>query len=43
MDTAMEMGIAAAQTLMLDNLCKKEEVQLLRSEKELIEVTSVTA
>ncbi|MDO8141211.1 MAG: FAD-dependent oxidoreductase [Candidatus Brocadiales bacterium] len=43
MDTAMEMGIAAAQTLMLDNLCKKEDVQLMRSEKELIEVTSVTA
>ncbi|MBI2470763.1 MAG: FAD-dependent oxidoreductase [Planctomycetes bacterium] len=43
MDTSMEMGIAAAQTLMLDNLCKKEDVQLMRSEKELIEVTSVTA
>ena len=43
MDTAMEMGIAAAQTLMLDNLCKKEDVQLMRSEKELIEVASITA
>jgi len=43
MDTAMEMGIAAAQTLMLDNLCKKEDVQSMRSEKELLEVASVTA
>ena len=43
MDTSMEMGIAAAQTVMLDNLCRKEDVQLMRSEKELIEVTSVTA
>ena len=36
MDTAMEMGIAAAQNLMLDNLWKKEDVQLMRSEKELM-------
>lgn len=43
MDTAMEMGITAAQNLMLDNVCKKTDVQLMRSEKELIEVTSVTA
>lgn len=43
MDTAMEMGITAAQHLMLDNLSKKTDVQLMRSEKELIEVTSVTA
>lgn len=43
MDTAMEMGITAAQNLMLDNACKKTDVQLMRSEKELIEVTSVTA
>ena len=43
MDTAMEMGIAAAQNLMLDNLWKKEDVRLMRSEKELIEATSVTA
>jgi protoporphyrinogen oxidase len=43
MDTAMEMGIAAAQNLMLDNLCKKEDVQLMRSEKELLETTSITA
>ncbi|HHT9124015.1 MAG TPA: amine oxidase, partial [Candidatus Wunengus sp. YC63] len=43
MDTSMEMGIAAAQTLMLDNLCKKEDVQLMRSEKELLETTSITA
>lgn len=43
MDTAMEMGITAAQNLMLDNLWKKADVQLMRSEKELIEVTSVTA
>ncbi len=43
MDTAMEMGIAAAQTLMLDNLCNKEEVQSMRSEKELLETTSITA
>ncbi len=43
MDTAMEMGIAAAQNLMLDNLCKKEDVQLMRSEKELLEATSITA
>jgi len=27
----------------LDNLCKKEDVQLMRSEKELLETTSVTA
>ena len=37
MDTAMEMGIIAAQNLMLDNLCKKENVQLMRSEEEFIE------
>jgi len=43
MDTAMEMGIAAAQNLMLDNLCKKEDVQSMRSEKELLETTSITA
>lgn len=43
MDTAMEMGITAAQNLMLDNVCKKVDVQLMRSEKELIEATSVTA
>ena len=42
MDTAMEMGIIAAQNLMLDNLCKKENVQLMRSEEEFIEGTSVT-
>lgn len=43
MDTAMEMGITAAQNLMLNNVCKKADVQLMRSEKELIEATSVTA
>lgn len=43
MDTSMEMGIAAAQNMMLDNLSKKEDVQTMRSENELIEVTSVTA
>lgn len=43
MDTAMEMGITAAQNLMLDNLDKKADVQFMRSEEELIETTSVTA
>lgn len=43
MDTAMEMGITAAQNLMLDTVSKKTDVQLMRSEGELIEVSSVTA
>lgn len=43
MDTAMEMGITAAQNLILDNLDKKADVQFMRSEEELIETTSVTA
>ncbi len=43
MDTSMEMGIAAAQNLMLDDFSKKEDLQSMRSEKELIEVSSVTA
>jgi len=43
MDIAMEMGLAAAQKLMLDKMKKKDDVQFLRSEKELIEVSSVTS
>lgn len=43
MDTSMEMGIAAARSLMQGNLDKKEDLQSMRSEDELIEVTSVTA
>lgn len=43
MDTSMEMGIAAARNLMQDDLDKKQDLQSMRSENELIEVTSVTA
>lgn len=41
MDTAMEMGIAAARNLMLDNIAGRETVQSMRSEDELIEVSSI--
>ncbi|MBM4053652.1 MAG: FAD-dependent oxidoreductase [Planctomycetes bacterium] len=43
MDIAMEMGIAAAQHLMLDRVSKKDTIHYMRSEKELIEVSSVTS
>ncbi len=43
MDTSMEMGIAAARSLVQDDFDKKEDLQSMRSENELIEVTSVTA
>ncbi|MCF6148043.1 MAG: FAD-dependent oxidoreductase [Candidatus Kuenenia sp.] len=43
MDIAMEMGIAAAQHLMLDKMSKRDSIHQMRSENELIEVTSVTS
>ncbi|TLD42891.1 MAG: hypothetical protein JETT_0791 [Candidatus Jettenia ecosi] len=42
MDTAMEMGIAAARNLMLDNVAGREKVQFMRSGDKPIEVSSVT-
>lgn len=43
MDIAMEMGIAAAHHLMLDTMSKKDAIHHMRSENELIEVSSVTS
>ncbi len=43
MDIAMEMGIAAAHHLMLDTMSKKDAIHSMRSEDELIEVSSVTS